>query len=102
MKRRVTWWLLSAAILAGVGLGLATQGQKAEAVDQQALFQAVESWLTAAHVPRQDMPKAVLAVRTLPNGHYLVHMQMVVGEGWFEVWQEGATWQVKGAQPPRP
>lgn len=93
-------WILLLAIGLGLGLGLYTTERRAQAVDQQVLFQAVHDYLTAAGVTGQDLPKAVIKVTTLPNGHYLVEMQMVVGKGWFEVWHAGGRWQVKGAPPP--
>ena len=101
MKRSWLLWLLVAAIALGVGLSPGEPANRAQAVENQDLFQAVDSWLKAAHVQPPDLPEAIIKVSTLPNGHYLVHMRMQLGEGWFEVWREGDRWQVKGAQPPR-
>ena len=111
MKHSWPWWLLVLVIILGVGLwpfatgsgqiAASEAGRQAQAVEQQELFNAVDSWLKAANVQAPDLPKAVLKVVVLPSGHFLVHMQMQLGEGWFEVWRDGDKWQVKGAQPPR-
>lgn len=100
MRRRWPWWGLVLTVVLGVGAGFAMNPRQAQAVPREELFQAVKAFLTEARVPVEDMPKAVRKVSTLPNGHYLVEMQMNVGIGWFEVWQEGGEWQVKGAPPP--
>lgn len=100
MKRGWAWWVLVLAVAMGLGLGFYTTDRKAQAVDQEQIFEAVRAWLAEAKVPQQDMPKAIISVKPLDEERYLVHMQMVVGEGWFEVWREGGTWRVKGAPPP--
>ncbi|MFZ5825624.1 MAG: hypothetical protein ACOY94_15100 [Bacillota bacterium] len=100
MKRGWAWWVLALAVAVALGAGYYTAGRRAEAVDQAVLFEAVRSWLAEANVPRQDMPKEIISVKPLGPDRYLVHMQMVVGEGWFEVWRSAEGWQVKGAPPP--
>lgn len=118
MLRRWPGWRWSAVIgmLIGVGTALIAQGlgpgrhenpsavtsslTQAPAVDRQELLQAVEGWLKAGNVQPPDLPKAVRKVTPLPNGHYLVEMEMQLGVGWFEVWKAGGSWQVKGAPPP--
>lgn len=100
MKRRWPWWVLVLAVTAALGLGFQESPREVQAVTQAELFQAVKSYLTENRVPEQDMPRVVRKVTPLPNGHYLVEMQMVLGVGWFEVWQDGGRWQVRGAPPP--
>ncbi|HEY3364686.1 MAG TPA: hypothetical protein VGK74_06505 [Symbiobacteriaceae bacterium] len=65
------------------------------------IFAAVKRSLEAAHLPPQDLPRRIIGVTLMASGHYRVHMAMVQGEAWFEVWQAGGQWQVRGLNPPR-
>jgi hypothetical protein len=64
----------------------------------QQLFAAVQRYL--ANVPRQDQPKRIMRVEKIGANRYRVQMEMVQGVGYFEVWQEESTWQVRGLQMP--
>jgi hypothetical protein len=69
--------------------------------DQQAMFEAVKRLLESAHVPPQDMPKQIIAVKAAGGGRYQVHMQMVQGDGWFELTWDGHGWTAQGVNPPQ-
>lgn len=101
VKRHGSWWFLALALVVLLGVGFASAERKAQGVSHQELFQAIDSYLRAAGLQQQDLPKRVIDVKTKPDGHYLVHCEMYQGEAWFEVWQEGGKWQVRGAPPPR-
>jgi hypothetical protein len=86
--------------LPGSGRGL-TAIQPNQAPDQQAMFDAVKRLLESAHVAPQDMPRKIITVTPVGTGHYHVHMEMVQGDGWFDLMWDGKTWQVKGMSAPR-
>lgn len=67
---------------------------------RQQLFDAVYQMLKRAGVSRQDMPKEILEVTPIGTRRYRVHMAMVEGDGWFEVYWDGTAWQAKGVNPP--
>lgn len=72
------------------------------AEQQQAMLGAVKQMLEAAHVQPQDLPKRIIAVQEEGGGKYRVHMEMVQGDGWFELTWDGQRWQVKGLGAPPP
>lgn len=74
--------------------------QESDSELRQQLFDAIYKLLQDARVPRQDMPREILEVTPLGERHYRVHVAMVVGEGWFEVYWDGKAWQAKGVNPP--
>lgn len=69
--------------------------------DPQEMFVAVERWLKQAGVQPQDMPKKVVTVTPHGRETYLVHMEMVQGNAWFELRWTGEDWQIRGVNPPR-
>lgn len=68
--------------------------------DRAAMFAAVKQMLEKAHVSPQDMPRRIIAVTAVGGGRYKVRMQMVQGDGWFELTWDGKAWQVKGLPGP--
>ncbi|MDB4896612.1 MAG: hypothetical protein JWN15_2874 [Firmicutes bacterium] len=87
---------------ARVGGGSRPDPQIAQTREQlnRELFDAVRSWLTAAHAAQQDMPKQIISVERTGPQRYKIHMQMIQGQGWFEVWLDGTSWQVRGLPVP--
>lgn len=69
--------------------------------EKQQLFQAVQQYLMAAHLPKRDLPKRVIGVKELGEKRYQLHLEMGEGEGWFEVSWEKDHWTVKGIAPQR-
>ncbi len=95
--------VLAFGILAGLVYGSHAAKRVPGAVSQQVkqeIFDAVYQWLDEAGVSRLDMPERIIEVTKIGPDRYRVHMKMVEGEGWFEVWKEDGTWQVRGLQPP--
>lgn len=82
-------------------LQLAVPVQQIDEGVRQQLFDAVYQMLKRSGVPRQDMPREILDVTPMGTRRYRVHMAMVVGEGWFEVFWDGTAWQARGLNPPR-
>jgi hypothetical protein len=70
------------------------------AEQQQAMLGAVRQMLEAAHVQPQDLPKRIIAVQDEGGGKYRVHMEMVQGDGWFELRWDGQRWSAAGVSPP--
>jgi ribosomal protein S12 methylthiotransferase accessory factor YcaO len=87
---------------ARVGGGSRPDPQIAQTQEQlnRELFEAVRSWLAAAHVAQQNMPKQIISVELTGPQRYKIHMQMIEGQGWFEVWRDGTNWRVKGLPVP--
>lgn len=106
-RSAATLAVLAAGIVLGRVSGAAShreavrQAQQTEQELSRQLFEAVRRHLEGANLPPRDLPKEILAVKPLGDRRYQVHMAMGLGEGWFEVWWDGAAWQVKGINPPQ-
>gem|GEM_PF-6319359 len=105
-KRQTLVLVLLAALLFAVGFfgGDLVRNALAPvpAAVEQELFDAVQAELRAAHLGPQDLPKKVLEVRSAAGAdHYHVHMEMGLGDAWFDLRKEGGRWVVKGMAPPR-
>lgn len=68
--------------------------------ERSAIFQAVRQQLLGARVQPQDLPKRIISADAVGEQRYRIHMEMVQGEAWFEVWWDGGRWQVKGMNAP--
>jgi hypothetical protein len=66
---------------------------------EQEMFAAVKQLLK--NVPAQDQPKRVMKVTREGADRYLVHVEMVQGDGWFRLTWDGTTWTAVGVNPPR-
>jgi hypothetical protein len=108
LRKGVLVAVLAAAVVLGRINGAAPVGNRvpdartAQTQEQlhRELFLAVRTWLTDAHVAKQDMPKRIISVERMGSDRYKVRMEMVQGEGWFEVSRDGAKWRVQGLPVP--
>lgn len=110
MAVRVEWaiktGLVALAVAVGAWVGLqgaprVTAGLpvvKTQQQVEQEMFQAVKQLL--ANVPRQDQPKRIITAKKEADGRYLVHVEMVQGDGWFRLTWNGSTWTAVGVNPP--
>lgn len=99
------WKLAVAAVMLMLATGISLGWMKALPTvkteeDQPEMYTAVEQWLKQLRVQPQDMPKKIIAVKSEGGERFLVHMQMVQGDAWFELHWDGSKWEVKGINPP--
>ncbi|HYF95115.1 MAG TPA: hypothetical protein VD969_23100 [Symbiobacteriaceae bacterium] len=86
-------WHWQAPVAALVAAAVFAQPTPAQ---QAGMMEAVRQMLQQAHVPKQDMPSKIISVEPLGGERYKVHMQMVQGEGWFELKWTGTRWEASG------
>ncbi|HLN63120.1 MAG TPA: hypothetical protein VK464_16400 [Symbiobacteriaceae bacterium] len=107
--RSVTMWKASAVAVALAVSAWAGGGSlpgrapdqavvKTQQQRDQEMFAAVQ--LLLKNVPRQDQPKKILSVKAEGTDTYVVHVEMVQGEGWFRLHWDGRVWQATGIPGP--
>ncbi len=107
--RSVTMWKASAvAVALAVSTWAGGGSLPGRAPDQavvktqqqrdQEMFAAVQ--LLLKNVPRQDQPKKILSVKAEGADTYVIHMEMVRGDGWFRLHWDGKAWQATGMPAP--